>query len=69
MRQIEEQQPEEQDVSKYYAALEDENYHLKMQLKKAHRIIRKQRKRAQARIDKEKRNRKPRFRNNGKGGK
>lgn len=69
MRQIEEQQPEEQDFSEYYAALEDENYHLKMQLKKARRIIRKQRKREQARIDKERRNRKPRFRNNGKGGK
>ena len=59
----------EERLYEHYKAIEDENYHLKMQLKKAHRIIRKQRKREQARIEKDRRNRKQRFRNNGKGGK
>lgn len=69
MHHFDEQTVQEQKAWEHYAAIESENHHLKMQLKKAHRIIRKQRKREQARIDKEKRNRKQRFRNNGKAGK
>lgn len=69
MHHFDEQTVQEQKAWEHYATIESENHHLKMQLKKANRIIRKQRKREQARIDKEKRNRKQRFRNNGKGGK
>lgn len=64
-----EQMAHEQLMHDHYAAIEAENYHLKMQLKKAHRIIRKQRKREAARIAKDKRKQRQRFRNNGKGGK